>query len=134
MASAIAVALGCAFVTGGVIIPPGRLQWPREPGAGGVAVESNMLSSILSGKVNVGNKKLITCPTRPTTARWRIPVLNFELSYTFASTRTQLHIGNLLEDYLRFDTTTVAGAPGYRQRRPDRRQRADDQHRHPGVE
>ncbi|MCP5194670.1 MAG: hypothetical protein H6987_16565 [Pseudomonadales bacterium] len=73
MASAIAVALGCAFVTAtqaAVIIPTkGGFSGHVNLGVGGVAVESNMLSSILSGKVNVGNKELITCPTRPTTAR-----------------------------------------------------------------
>lgn len=114
MASAIAVALGCAFVTAtqaAVIIPTkGGFSGHVNLGVGGVAVESNMLSSILSGKVNVGNKEIDNLSDSPNDSEGgAIPVLNFELSYTFASTRTQLHIGNLLEDYLRFDTTTVAG-------------------------
>ncbi len=38
-----------------------------------------------------------------------IPVIGLELAYTFASTRTQIFLGNQLEDYIRFDFSTRAG-------------------------
>ena len=45
-----------------------------------------------------------------------IPMINGELSYTFASTRTQFFFGNSLEDFIRFESTTLAGV---RQELPD---------------
>lgn len=79
-------------------------------GVGGISVESNMLASIMSGKINIGDSKIGNLNDSPRSSDGgAIPVINFELSYTFGSTRTQLHLGNLLEDYLSMDTTTIAG-------------------------
>lgn len=78
-------------------------------GAGGLAVKSNMMASIMSGKVDIGDKKVDSLNDSPSSKGGAIPVVNFEVSYTFGSTRTQLHLGNLLEDFLSMDTTTVAG-------------------------
>lgn len=79
-------------------------------GAGGISVKSNMLASIVSGKVDIGDKEIGSLNDSPNSSEGgAIPVINFELSYTFGSTGTQLHIGNLLEDYLSMDMTTIAG-------------------------
>jgi len=79
-------------------------------GAGGISVESNLLASIMSGNIDIGDKKIGSLNESPNSSEGGIiPVINFELSYTLAKTRTQLHLGNLLEDYLSMDTTTIAG-------------------------
>ena len=79
-------------------------------GAGGLTVKTNTLSSIMSGKVDIGDKEIGSLNQSPNSSEGgAIPVINFELSYTFGSTGTQLHVGNLLEDYLNMDMTTIVG-------------------------
>jgi hypothetical protein len=109
-----ALALGCAFIAStaqaAVIIPTkGGFSGYFNLGVGGVEVESNMLSSIAGGNIDIGDKIVDNLNDSPDSNSKAIPTINFELSYTFESTRTQLHIGNLMEDFLRFDTSTVAG-------------------------
>ncbi len=78
-------------------------------GAGGVVVESNTLAGPLSGGIELGKEKIDSLTDSPDDESALIPMVNFELSYTIAETRTQLFIGNLLEDFLRFDINTLAG-------------------------
>lgn len=79
-------------------------------GVGGVSVESNMLASIFSGRVDIGDRQVDSLNNSPASSEGgAIPVINFELSYTFGDTGTQVHLGNLLEDYLSMDMTTIAG-------------------------
>ena len=110
--AALALGFGLAAATQAAVIIPtkGGFSGHINIGAGSVQVKSNMLASILSGKVDVGEKEIDNLSKSPNSSEGgAIPALNFELSYTFESTRTQVHIGNLLEDYLRFDTATVVG-------------------------
>jgi hypothetical protein len=114
MASGIALALGCAFVTAtqaAVIIPEkSGFSGYVNLGAGGVSVKSNMMASIINGKVDVGDKTIKNLTDSPNSSEGgAIPAVNFELSYTFASTRTQLYLGNLLENYLSMEMNTLAG-------------------------
>lgn len=114
MASGIALALGMAFAAStqaAVIIPTeGGFSGYVNLGAGAVAVKSNMLASILSGKVDVGEKQIDNLSDDPNSSEGgAIPALNFELSYTFEKSRTQLFFGNLLENYVQFDMSTLAG-------------------------
>ena len=109
-----ALALGCAFVAStaqaAVIIPTkGGFSGSFNLGVGGVEVESNMLSSIAGGNIDIGDKIVDNLNDSPDSNSKAIPTINFELSYTFESTRTQLHIGNLMEDFLSFDSTTLLG-------------------------
>jgi hypothetical protein len=109
-----ALALGCAFVASttqaAVLIPTkGGFSGYFNLGVGGVEVESNMLSTIAGGNVDIGDKILDNLNDSPSSDSVAIPTINFELSYTFESTRTQLHIGNLMEDFLSFDSSTLAG-------------------------
>lgn len=79
-------------------------------GAGGLSVKSNMLASIVNGNIDIGDKRISSLNNSPNSSEGGIiPVVNFELSYTFGSTRTQVHLGNLLEDYVSMDMTTIAG-------------------------
>lgn len=114
MASGLALALGCAFAasTQAAVIIPSKSGFSGyfNLGAGGVGVKSNMLASILNGKVNVGDKDIDNLSDSPDNSEGgAIPSFNFELSYTFGSTRTQVHIGNLLENYLTMEMNTLAG-------------------------
>ena len=78
-------------------------------GAGGIVVESNTLAGPLSGGIELGKEKIESLADSPDDESALIPLVNFELSYTVAETRTQFFIGNLLEDFLRFDINTLAG-------------------------
>lgn len=114
MASGIALVLGCAFVasTQAAVIIPEKSGFSGyvNLGVGGISVKSNMLASIINGKVDVGDKKIDNLADSPDSSEGgAIPAVNFELSYTFASTRTQIHIGNLLENYLSMEMNTLAG-------------------------
>jgi len=108
-----ALVLGCAFAAStqaAVLIPEkGGFSGHINLGVGGVDVKSNMIASIANGKIDITDEKINDISGSPDSQTTAIPVVNFELSYTFEGSRTQLHVGNLLEDYLRFDTNTVAG-------------------------
>ncbi|MFC1579059.1 DUF2860 family protein [Pseudomonadota bacterium] len=114
LAAITALVAGCtlaATTQAAVIIPEkSGLSGYVNLGAGGLSVKSNMLASIMSGNIDIGDKRISSLNSSPNSSNGgAIPVVNFELSYTFGSTRTQLHLGNLLEDYLSMDTTTIAG-------------------------
>lgn len=83
-------------------------------GAGGIWAESNMIAGNDLG--DIGKKRIDSLTDSPDSESDVIPVLSGELAYTFASTRTQLYLGNALEDFIRFDTATLAGI---RQELPD---------------
>jgi len=114
LASGIALALGCAVVAStqaAVIIPTkGGFSGYVNAGVGALSVKSNMLASIVNGKVEVGDKQVNNLSDDPNNSNGgAIPALNFELSYTFADSRTQVFVGNLLENYVQFDMSTLAG-------------------------
>ena len=109
---ALTLGLGIAASTQAAVILPEKSGFSGyfNLGVGGVSVESNMLASIMSGNLDVGDKEINNFTDSPNGSEGgAIPVFNFEVSYTFASTRTQLYVGNLLEDFLSFDTSTIAG-------------------------
>jgi len=76
-------------------------------GVGYVRVSSNMIAGNNLG--DVGQRKINSLKDNPNSESDVIPAFNFNLNYTFASTRTQLFAGNRLEDVLRYDFTTQAG-------------------------
>lgn len=111
-AAALAVGFTFAASTQAAVIIPEKSGFSGyvNLGAGGLSVKSNMLASIMSGKVDLGDKTVNSLNDSPNNSEGgAIPSVNFEVSYTFGSTRTQLHVGNLLEDFLSMDMTTVAG-------------------------
>lgn len=83
-------------------------------GAGGISAETNMIAGNSLG--DIGKKRIDSLTDSPDSKGDVIMVLNGELAYTFASTRTQLFFGNSLEDFIRFETATLAGV---RQELPD---------------
>jgi len=76
-------------------------------GAGLWRVEDNMVKRI--SFFNIGDSNISSVDDKPKSEYSIAPVLNFNLRYTFASTRTQIFLGNQLEDLLRLDTATLLG-------------------------
>jgi hypothetical protein len=78
-------------------------------------VESNTIAGNDFG--DIGNKTINSIFDDPDSESDITPMLNGELAYTFAGTRTQLFLGNRLEDFIRFD---FAAQLGVRQELPDK--------------
>lgn len=77
-------------------------------GAGVLRGESNLIAGTKFGDVSKATIPSIFA--KPDTETTGVPIVNFEVAYTFATKRTQIFVGNLLEDFLRFDFTTQLGA------------------------
>ena len=88
---------------------------PQESGFSGYVngggalwrVEDNMVKKISYFKISDDNINSIY--DKPKSEYAVTPIFNFNLRYTFASTRTQIFLGNQLEDLLRLDTATLLG-------------------------
>lgn len=108
-----AVVLACAFAasTQAAVIIPDKSGFSGyvNLGVGAVDVKSNMLAKIASGHIDVGKATIDSLYDSPDSESSGIPMVNFELSYTLEKSRTQFHIGNLLEDFLRFDMNAILG-------------------------
>jgi len=84
-------------------------------GAGGITAKTNMIAGNSLG--NIGKERIDSLTDSPDSETDVIPLINGELAYTFASTRTQLYFGNSFEDFIRFEASTLAGV---RQELPDK--------------
>ena len=91
---------------------------PEESGFGGhinigigtARVESNMLAGLdVFGGLEFGDDTIDSLFSRPDSETETFPLPNFEVNYTFAPQRTQIYIGNLLEDFIRLDATNQLG-------------------------
>ena len=88
---------------------------PQESGFNGflnfggayLDVKSNMIAGNSLG--DIGKKTINSIYESPDSDSTLLPLLNFEFAYTFAKTRTQIYVGNSLEDFLRFDSATLLG-------------------------
>ena len=83
-------------------------------GAGLWRVEDNMVKKI--GFFQVSDDDIGSIDNKPKSETSVSPIFNYNVRYTFASTRTQIFLGSLLEDILRFDAATLLGV---RQELPD---------------
>ena len=87
---------------------------PEEPGfsgfvnlgVGGARIKSNTLAKLLGN--DIGDDSINDLNKSPGEQNTPLPAVAFELSYTFG-TGTQIFAGQLLEDYVRFDSSTRAG-------------------------
>jgi hypothetical protein len=70
-------------------------------------LQSNMVAG--NEIYEVGNSTISSLTASPGSSTDTAPIINFDLRYTFASTRTQVFLGNSLEDFLRMDQTTLLG-------------------------
>jgi hypothetical protein len=88
---------------------------PQESGFSGYVnagaslwrVENNMVKKISYFKIS--DDSISSINDDPKSEYSVTPILSFNLRYTFASTRTQLFLGNQLEDLLRLDSTSLLG-------------------------
>ena len=78
-------------------------------GLGGVAVKSNVMAETGFGFVDLGDDTIDGLNDSPGRESGLLPVVNFEASYTFADSRTQVYFGNLLEDFIRFEMNFAIG-------------------------
>ncbi len=76
-------------------------------GVGYLSLKSNMIAGTDLG--DFGKRTIDSIFDSPDSESNALPLINGELRYTFATTRTQLFLGNQLEDYLRFDFATQLG-------------------------
>jgi hypothetical protein len=74
-------------------------------GLGVASVESNFLAEVIGQDLSDENISSLGSPDSESIA---LPLVAFELSYVFDG-KTQLFVGNLLEDYLQFDFSTRFG-------------------------
>jgi len=83
-------------------------------GAGVWRVEDNMVKKI--GGFKISDDRINSIDDKPKSETEVTPVFNYNVRYTFSSTRTQIFLGSELENILRFDATTLLGV---RQELPD---------------
>jgi hypothetical protein len=109
------------FIVTGIILalvcgPVGAFEpIPKESGFDGFVrlgggyswVKSNMIAGSDLG--DVGKRRIDSLTDSPDSETDGVPQFNWNVKYTFASTRTQLFAGSRLEDIFRFDATTQAG-------------------------
>ena len=95
---------------------------PQESGFSGFVsagpglwrIEDNMVKEIWFFQVS--ENEINSIDDSPKSKYLVTPITSYNVGYTFASTRTQIFLGSLLEDLLRFDTATLLGV---RQELPD---------------
>lgn len=111
---AVAVALALLFIAAG---PHAATLVPQKGGVGGfvnlgggaLAIESNLIASLANGFADTSDEIVDSLDESPDEETTGIPTVNFEFSYTFAEARTQVYVGNLLEDFLTLDLSARAG-------------------------
>ena len=88
---------------------------PKESGLSGFInlgvaagqVESNTVAKV--GPVDLGEDGITNINSSADKEDVLLPLAAGEISYTFAETGTQIFLGTLLEDFVRFDSSTRAG-------------------------
>ena len=76
-------------------------------GAGYLDIGSNMIKGTQIGSFTP--RTIDSIYDGPDSESDFTPIVNGELAYTFADSRTQIYFGNQLEDFLRFDYSTLLG-------------------------
>ena len=78
-----------------------------RPGVGFLSYKTNMVASFLG--FDLSDKKTDSLTDSPDSESTGIVLLPFNVTYTFASTRTEVFLGTVLEDLIRFDYTQQLG-------------------------
>ncbi len=76
-------------------------------GAGVIRAKSNLIAGTSVG--DIGHEIIPSINAQPDARTSGVPIINFEVAYTWGPKRTQVFFGNLLEDFLRFDFATQLG-------------------------
>ena len=110
--------LALAFVVSGLQMPAyGATAIADEPGvsgyfllgAAGASIESNLIAKAAGGGGDLSDDEIDNIDDAPDSESATLPVLDLSLTYTFDNLKTELFLGNSLEDFLRFDFSTVIG-------------------------
>lgn len=78
-----------------------------EPSVGFMRLEDNMVAEL--GVIEIGDDRIDSLDDSPDTETSATIGLDFNLGYTFASTRTRLFVGTMVEDMLRYDLSQQLG-------------------------
>lgn len=117
------VALGTALlVSGAQAVPhiPQESGWSGHVnlGLGAGTSESNMIAGVSS--IDMGKEVISSLEDGPESEDFGLPLVHFEVAYTFGENRTQLYLGNQEADALSFDLeTTLRTHLGVRQEIPE---------------
>ncbi len=76
-------------------------------GAGGMKVKNNMIAGNIFS--DISKKRITSLTSSPDSEELAGPLINGEVTYTFADSRTQIFVGNGVEDLLRYDFNAGAG-------------------------
>ena len=76
-------------------------------GIAGIKGESTMVAGNSLG--NIGQSTINSLTDGPDSESDSMALVNGELAYTFAASRTQVYFGNHLEDFIQFDFSTLLG-------------------------
>jgi len=76
-------------------------------GTGVIRAKSNLI--VGTSVSDIGHEIIPSIFAKPDARTSGVPIINFEVAYTWGPKRTQVFLGNLLEDFLRFDFTTQLG-------------------------
>jgi hypothetical protein len=109
------VVLACVFVALLSKVVSAIEPIPEESGFSGhlnlgaayMKAETNMIKG--TQIFSIGDDRIDSIFDGPDSESTAMPILNGELAYTFAESRTQLYVGNQLQDFLRFDYSTLLG-------------------------
>ena len=76
-------------------------------GLGGFKVKNNMAAG--NSFSDISKERITSLTSSPDSEEFAVPMINGEIIYTFAESRTQIFIGNRVEDLLRYDFNAGAG-------------------------
>jgi hypothetical protein len=79
------------------------------PAAGAVRYKGNMIAGLSKINIDFGEETTKSLTEEAESRTQGIGLLNFELGYNFASTRTRLFVGSTLQDFIRFDLAQQIG-------------------------
>jgi len=79
------------------------------PGIGAVKYKGNMIAGLSKINTDFGEATTKTLTGEAESNTQGIGLLNFEIGYNFASTRTRVFLGSSLEDFLQFDLAQQLG-------------------------
>lgn len=79
------------------------------PAIGAARYKGNMIAGLNKLNMDFGNETTDSLTEEAEPKTLRLSLLNFELGYNFASTRTRVFIGSSLEDFIQFDLAQQIG-------------------------
>jgi len=76
-------------------------------GVASIKGKSNLI--VGNSHIDIGQRYISSLTDRPDSESDSLLLVNGEINYTFAASRTQIYFGNQLEDFIQFDFSTLLG-------------------------